>query len=107
MPISKIIQSLSGEKTDDSNIATQTRNNINILKNCSVLCGCGGMAIPMSVQGNRYQCVRCDKQHINMQYNLGYRNAENDWMILRKDPSQIIDMDYYNEAVALLKKAKK
>ena len=92
--------------TTDADVPMQLRHNLNILQSCAVLCSCGGLAIPTAIKGNRYRCVRCDKKYISAQYNLGPRNMEDDWIILRKEPSQIIDMTHYDEAVALLKNVK-
>ena len=104
--IINFILPVSNSLTIDADLPMHLRYNVSILRNCSVLCSCGGLAIPTAVEGNRYRCVRCDKKHISVQYNLGPRHSQDDWIILRKEPSQIIDMTYYDEAVALLKSGK-
>ena len=106
MRLPKIINILlhtDNTPTVTADTPSHLRHNVNILRNCSVLCSCGGLAIPTAVEGNHYRCIRCDKKHVSVQYNLGPRHSQDDWIILRKEPSQIIDMTYYDEAVALLK----
>lgn len=58
----------------------------NMLKNLSVTCRCGGLAVPTERYGRIRRCVRCNTQFSNSGYNLAD-----------------LDMKYYDGAVSLLK----
>ncbi|GAA0315668.1 hypothetical protein [Psychrobacter aestuarii] len=83
---------------------TPTDINIAILTNCAITCRCGGMALPTQVKGNEYCCLRCDKQMLNIRYNLGQRaESDDDWCIQPKDEKHMIDMAHYDEAYKQIK----
>lgn len=77
--------------------------NVSVLSNAAIICRCGSLAVPTQVKGNQYCCIGCDKLMTNISYNLGQRDmSEDSWKILPKEARHIINMDYYNDAMAKL-----
>lgn len=73
-----------------------------MLKNLSVTCRCGGLAIPTEQQGKIRRCIRCNTQFVSSAYNLGdtrtaYQRSNSYFNYQR------LDMQYYDTAVELLK----
>ena len=79
------------------------RNTARLLKQNASTCRCGAPAHPIEQKGNKYKCIRCHKQFHNLNYNLGCRNQDSSPTILPKNSSQILDMNYYDDAIKLLK----
>lgn len=111
MSISKTIQSLLSNQAKSSNITNQFSSSIrttaNILRNNSATCRCGDITIPTEKVGCLYKCIRCDKTYFATNYNLGRRQSPNTLVISPKDSGKIINMDYYDDAVKLLKEESK
>lgn len=78
-----------------------------ILRNSASTCRCGSLAFPTEQKGNEYKCIRCHKKIQNTCYNLGFRNRDSSSTASIKIPSQILNMDYYNDAIKLLEKEDK
>lgn len=78
----------------------------NMLKNLSVTCRCGGLAIPTEQRGKIRRCTRCNTQFSSSAYNLGdTRTAykrNNSFFVYER-----LDMQYYDDAVQLLKEEDK
>ena len=79
------------------------RQAVELLKNHAVICSCGGMAPPMAKTGYTYRCIRCNKILRSTDYNFGDRMASNSFKVAPKKPSQILNMNYYDEAIRLIK----
>ena len=58
----------------------------NMLKNLSVTCRCGGLAVPTKKYGRIRRCIRCNTQFSNSGYDL-----------------EDLNMKYYDGAISLLK----
>ena len=92
--------SKNNTENEESNLVCNTAE---ILKQHASTCHCGAPAHPTEQKGNKYKCIRCHKQFRNLSYNLAYRNQDNSPAILPKNSSQILDMNYYDDAIKLLK----
>ncbi|WP_352336275.1 hypothetical protein [Psychrobacter sp. 16-MNA-CIBAN-0192] len=79
------------------------RQNANLLKNTAMICHCGGIAPPTGETGYTYKCIRCSKTSRSIDYNLGNRTLTDGSMVAPKAPSQILNMEYYDEAIRLLR----
>lgn len=78
--------------------------NVMLLKEHSVNCPCKSIAIPIVIKGNKYQCIKCDKQLLGVSYNFGNRDiTDYSSDTLPKDANQLIDMTYYDDSVNFLK----
>lgn len=85
-------------------VSTPLLINVNILRHHNITCRCKSMAVPICVRGNKYQCIRCDKQVIGSNYNFGYRYITDEYFnVLPKDSSQLLDMTCYDDAIVFLK----
>ncbi|TXD96842.1 hypothetical protein ES754_07330 [Psychrobacter frigidicola] len=84
-----------------------TQHTADLLKRNASMCRCGGLAPPIEEKGHIYRCVRCNKEFSNISYNLGRRQRKELLNALPKNSSQLIDMDYYDTAIILLKKEDK
>lgn len=78
-----------------------------ILRNIATTCRCGSLAFPTEQKGNEYKCIRCHKKMQRIDYNLGFRNRDSSSTASIKKPSQILNMDYYDDAIRLLEKEDK
>ena len=74
-----------------------------LLESHSVICHCGGIAPPMAQTGYTYRCIRCNKTTHSIDYNLGNRTPSSSFNVASKTSSQILNMNYYDEAIRLLK----
>lgn len=82
--------------------------NTKLLEASAVDCKCGSIAIPTGKVGDTYQCVRCGKQSRGPKYNLGQRVAnDSSFNPLPKPTNQLLDMEFYNDTVELLKNKKR
>lgn len=82
--------------------------NAKLLEAYSVSCKCGSIAIPTGERGETYQCIRCGKQPEGPRYNLGQRVAsDSSFNPLPKPTNQLLHLDFYNDAVELLKRRKR
>ena len=79
------------------------RHNAELLKRTASTCRCGGLAPPIKTTGHTYKCILCDKSFDSISYNLGPRLQKGAFNASPKTPSQLLNMDYYNEAVKILK----
>lgn len=79
----------------------------NILRNSASICHCGSLAFPIAQKGNEYKCIRCHRKLQRIGYNLGFRNRDSNSTASIKKPSQIMNMDYYDDAIRLLEKEDK
>lgn len=79
------------------------RHNAELLKKTASTCRCGGLAPPIKATGHTYKCLLCDKSFDSISYNLGPRAQRDTFNASPKIPSQLLNMEYYNEAVHLLK----
>jgi hypothetical protein len=78
--------------------------NVKLLKDHSMNCRCGSISIPIGINGNRYQCIKCAKQLTGTSYNFGHIDINHEPSnTLPKDASQIMDMDFYDDSVNFLK----
>lgn len=50
--------------------AERVKETAEIIKENSISCHCGGLAIPLMYSGRTYKCMRCDKQFANAKYDL-------------------------------------
>lgn len=78
-------------------------NTARLLEYHASICSCGAPAYPIEQKGNKYKCIRCYKQLCNVSYNLGNRYQNGSWVVSQKDPSQILEMTHYDDAINLLK----
>lgn len=78
-------------------------HNVELLKKTASTCRCGGLAPPIKRSGHTYRCILCDKSFNSISYNLGHRRQRDVFNASPKIPSQLLNMDYYDEAVKLLK----
>lgn len=90
----------SHSKYEPASLAHQTAE---LLKSHAVLCSCGDIAPPIATAGYIYRCIKCDKTIYSLNYNLGERLPTDSFKIAPKAPSQILNMEYYEEAIRLLK----
>ncbi len=82
--------------------------NAKLLVSHSVSCKCGSIAIPTGEIGETYQCIRCGKQPEGPRYNLGQIVAnDSSFNPLPKPTNQLLHLDFYNDAVELLKRKKR
>lgn len=81
------------------------QSTIHVLLQNAIDCRCGGMNVPIATVGNQYRCLRCDNTIKNKSYNLGSRDA-NYTPACPKPPESILNMQYYDAAIELLKKVK-
>lgn len=81
-----------------SNPNASARIAADTLKHMSITCRCGEISIPAELVGDTYKCIRCHKEKVNSKYNL----------TKRKFPyNPLINMEFYDAAIILLKKDKK
>lgn len=83
--------------------------NARLLEAHGVDCGCGYIAIPTGEKGDTYKCVKCNEPANGPKYNLGqrvvhYKASSNS---LPKSPNEILNLEFYNDAVELLKHKKR
>lgn len=76
----------------------------NMLRYSASTCRCGSLAFPTGQKGNEYKCIRCHEKMHSISYNLGFRDRDSNSTASIKTPSQILNMDYYNDAIKLLEK---
>lgn len=93
----------SHNKDEPPSLAHQTAE---LLKSHAMLCNCGGIAPPIATAGYTYRCIKCDKTLYSLNYNLGERLPTDSFTVTPKAPSQILNMNYYEEAIGLLKAKK-
>lgn len=79
--------------------------NARLLEAHAVNCGCGYIAVPTGEKGNTYKCVKCNEPANGPKYNLGqrvihYGASSNS---LPKSPNELLNIEFYNDAVELLK----
>ncbi|WP_201530041.1 hypothetical protein [Psychrobacter frigidicola] len=103
------IKALFSSRVEDDDVKNESDNpiriNANILKRSAIFCQCGSLQIPIEKEGNIYECIKCHKRSTRNNYNLGQRHYDpNHLKILPRDSSLVINMDYYDDAVRLLKK---
>ena len=87
----------------DNEVRDSIVNTAILLKQCAITCSCGAPAPPIQQKGDKYQCIRCYKKICHINYNLGYRNRDRNSIALPKISSQILDVNYYDDAISLLK----
>ena len=79
-------------------------NTVNILKQHSIACKCGGLAVPISKKGNVFRCIHCTEEHRYINYNLGrlnnYLDAQNPNATISE--AMIFDMNSYDDAIKIL-----
>jgi len=88
----------SRKNVAESNPDASARIAANILKHISITCRCGEISIPAGLVGDTYKCIRCHKEKIHSRYNL---------IKLEGSYNPLTNMDFYDAAIALLKKDKK
>ncbi|MBU5617004.1 hypothetical protein KPY62_07865 [Psychrobacter sp. TAE2020] len=87
-----------------SDISDPMLINVKLLKEHNVNCPCKSIAIPIGIKGNKYQCIKCEKQLLGMSYNFGDRDiTDQSSNTLPKNANQLIDMTYYDDSVNFLK----
>ena len=87
----------------DKKVRDSIVNTAILLRQCAVTCSCGAPAPPIQQKGNKYQCIICYRRIRRNDYNLGYRNRDSNSIALPKISSQILDVNYYDDAISLLK----
>lgn len=89
-------------------LSSPTVINSKLLETYSVSCKCGSIAIPTGERGETYQCIQCGKQPEGPRYNLGQIVADDSsFNPLPKPMNQVLHLDFYNDAVELLKRRKR
>ena len=88
------------KKYESDSLAQQAAE---LLKSHAVICHCGGIAPPMAQTGYIYRCILCNKTSHGINYNLGNRTPSSSFKVAPKKPSQILNMNYYDEAIRLIK----
>lgn len=78
--------------------------NVKLLEGHAVHCRCGSLAIPTAERGDTYQCIRCGKQPEGPKYNLGQREIVSGCNLPPKSDTQLLNMEFYDDAVELLKR---
>lgn len=82
----------------ESNPDASARIAADMLKHMSITCRCGEISIPAELVGDTYKCIRCHKEKVHSKYNLAKREFPY---------NPLINMDFYDAAIMLLKKDKK
>lgn len=79
-------------------------NMINILKQHSIACKCGAIAVPIGKKGNVFRCIHCAEEHRYINYNLGrssnYLAAQGSDSTANE--ATTLHMDIYDDAVKIL-----
>lgn len=107
MKLPQVMRFIFSKKVEQRYVGDESngfvRHNAELLKKTASTCRCGGLAPPVKATGHTYQCILCDKSFDSISYNLGPRLQRDVFNASPKTPSQLLNMDYYNEAVKLLK----
>ncbi|ALF60168.1 hypothetical protein [Psychrobacter urativorans] len=101
MGIIKIIQSSIDHELEKK--YTSIRQTAARLKKAARPCVCGGIAPPIKTKIYTYRCIRCDKRFTNVSDDSGRRNLNDFLNASFKEFNHLLDMDYYDEAIELLK----
>ena len=108
MSVSKTVQSLfkkdAGKLDARSGLSHSVRLTADILRKNSGVCRCGDLTVPVEKVGHLCKCIRCGREYFTTYYNLGRRENRDPSSILAKDSFQLVDMDYYDAAVDLLRR---
>lgn len=102
----KKIRSVFARKYKESipEILSPTLINVRLLETYSIRCSCGSLAVPIGERGVSYQCIRCGKQPSEgPKYNLGQRTLTNQLNLAPKKDSQILHIDFYEDAIDIMK----
>ena len=71
------------------------RHNAKLLEKTASICACGGLAPLINAKAYTYRCIQCDKQFDNI-FNTSLKGF-----------SHLLDTNYYDEAIDILKKENK
>ncbi|MDN5565569.1 MAG: hypothetical protein L0G25_02110 [Psychrobacter sp.] len=99
-----LFQSKTSNIEGEAVLCPLTNDTVNILKQHSIACKCGGMAVPISKRGNVFRCIHCTEEHRYMNYHIGrlksYLAAQGSDFTANEDVA--FNMDHYNNAIKLL-----
>lgn len=107
MKLPQIMRFIFSKKVEQSHVGHElhslVHHNAELLKKTASTCRCGGLAPPTQEAGYTYKCIICNKSFDSISYNLGPRPQGDVFNASPKAPSQLLHMEYYSEAVQLLK----
>ncbi len=109
MSVISLIKALLGgrnkPKKNESILHSPARTVANMLKHISISCSCGDISVPIEAKGEIYRCILCNKEQVHRSYHLNRHTSLSSPLSQQQKP--FIDMDFYDDAIILLKNDKK